>query len=136
MATCDRFPNPAKPIAGHWSGRYRAWRSCETRGEESDAYRVDSSQFRAINMLGPLAGRVKEARYRTMGQPEKIANAVAWLCSGQASFGTGAILPTDGGFSASEGYEEQSVSRCSTGTDVRLRRPLFGHVVRALCKAT
>jgi NAD(P)-dependent dehydrogenase (short-subunit alcohol dehydrogenase family) len=34
------------------------------------------------------------------GQPEEIATAVVWLCSSQASFVVGAILPVDGGFVA------------------------------------
>lgn len=32
-----------------------------------------------------------------LGTPEEVARAAAWLCSGQASFITGAILPVDGG---------------------------------------
>lgn len=35
-----------------------------------------------------------------LGQPEEIAGAVVWLCSAQASFVIGAILPVDGGFVA------------------------------------
>mgnify|MGYP006098410677 CR=1 FL=1 len=34
------------------------------------------------------------------GQPEEIATAVVWLCSPEASFVVGAILPVDGGFVA------------------------------------
>ena len=37
------------------------------------------------------------------GQPDDIANAVAFLCSDAASFVTGALLPIDGGFSAFSG---------------------------------
>ena len=35
-----------------------------------------------------------------MGQPEEIAQAVAWLCSSAASFVTGSVLAVDGGFVA------------------------------------
>lgn len=34
------------------------------------------------------------------GQPEEVANAVVWLCSGEASFITGVAFPVDGGTSA------------------------------------
>ncbi len=34
---------------------------------------------------------------RRIGQPEEVAAAVAWLCSDQASFITGTVLPLDGG---------------------------------------
>jgi NAD(P)-dependent dehydrogenase (short-subunit alcohol dehydrogenase family) len=35
-----------------------------------------------------------------MGTPEEIADAVIWLCSGGAGFGTGHSLVVDGGFVA------------------------------------
>ncbi len=35
-----------------------------------------------------------------VGRPEEIANAVLWLCSGEASFVTGHTLALDGGFMA------------------------------------
>lgn len=35
-----------------------------------------------------------------MGTPEEVAEAVVWLCSGDASFVNGALLPLDGGFLA------------------------------------
>jgi NAD(P)-dependent dehydrogenase (short-subunit alcohol dehydrogenase family) len=34
---------------------------------------------------------------RRIGQPEEVASAVLWLCSDQASFITGAVVPIDGG---------------------------------------
>lgn len=37
---------------------------------------------------------------KRVGQPEEIANAVVWLCSDEASFVTGAIVPVDGGMLA------------------------------------
>jgi NAD(P)-dependent dehydrogenase (short-subunit alcohol dehydrogenase family) len=35
-----------------------------------------------------------------MGEAEEIAHAVVWLCSAQATFVVGAVLPVDGGFVA------------------------------------
>lgn len=35
-----------------------------------------------------------------MGQPDEIAAAVVWLCSDEASFVVGSVLPVDGGFVA------------------------------------
>ena len=35
-----------------------------------------------------------------MGTPEEVAKAVVWLCSDEASFINGAVLPVDGGFLA------------------------------------
>ena len=35
-----------------------------------------------------------------LGQPEEIARAAVWLCSDEASFTTGAIVPVDGGAAA------------------------------------
>jgi NAD(P)-dependent dehydrogenase (short-subunit alcohol dehydrogenase family) len=33
-----------------------------------------------------------------VGEPEEVSNLVLWLCSSEASFVTGAIIPVDGGF--------------------------------------
>ena len=35
-----------------------------------------------------------------MGNPEEIAQAIVWLCSDEASFVTGTIVPVDGGMIA------------------------------------
>ena len=35
-----------------------------------------------------------------MGRPDEIANAAVWLCSDDASFVTGHIMPVDGGFTS------------------------------------
>jgi NAD(P)-dependent dehydrogenase (short-subunit alcohol dehydrogenase family) len=48
--------------------------------------------------LREVVGRTAERR---MGRPEEVARAVAWLCSDEASYINGAILPVDGGWLAS-----------------------------------
>lgn len=35
-----------------------------------------------------------------MARPEELANTVAWLCSDDASFVNGVIVPVDGGWAA------------------------------------
>lgn len=37
---------------------------------------------------------------KRMGNPQEIANGIAWLCSDESSYATGHILAIDGGFSA------------------------------------
>ena len=37
---------------------------------------------------------------KRLGEPEKIGEAVAWLCSERASYVTGLPMPVDGGFMA------------------------------------
>jgi NAD(P)-dependent dehydrogenase (short-subunit alcohol dehydrogenase family) len=48
-----------------------------------------------IDRLRPA---VDIAPMRRMGQPEEVANAVLFLCSGQASFIQGHALVVDGGY--------------------------------------
>lgn len=42
-----------------------------------------------LNPLHPL-GRI--------GTPQEVANLIVWLCSPEASFMLGAIVPVDGGY--------------------------------------
>ena len=37
---------------------------------------------------------------KRIGQPEEVAEAIAWLCSDSSSFATGQALSLDGGFLA------------------------------------
>lgn len=49
-------------------------------------------QNREAEMMDPLhpIGRI--------GTPQELAELIVWLCSPQASFVRGAIIPVDGGF--------------------------------------
>ena len=58
------------------------------------AYELAGSRERAEQ-----AGRT-EAPAGRLGTPEEVAAAVAFLCSQQASYVTGVLLPIDGGFTA------------------------------------
>lgn len=51
----------------------------------------DEEFWKMLKGLHPM-GRISE--------PDEIANAVTWLCSGESSFTTGQSLPVDGGFTA------------------------------------
>ncbi len=51
-------------------------------------------------MNAPSEGREQVARavpLRRLGQPEEVAAVAVWLCSDQASFVTGTVIPIDGG---------------------------------------
>jgi NAD(P)-dependent dehydrogenase (short-subunit alcohol dehydrogenase family) len=44
------------------------------------------------------------------GSPTDIADAIAFLCSSEAKFINGVVLPVDGGWAASKGYTTGSGS--------------------------
>jgi NAD(P)-dependent dehydrogenase (short-subunit alcohol dehydrogenase family) len=48
--------------------------------------------------MAQIVNRTVEKR---MGQPEEVAEAVVWLCSDNASYVNGTVLPVDGGWLAS-----------------------------------
>jgi NAD(P)-dependent dehydrogenase (short-subunit alcohol dehydrogenase family) len=53
--------------------------------------------FSDAGRSAPILARTPMARW---GKPEEVAGAVLFLCSPDAAFITGAILPVDGGYSA------------------------------------
>lgn len=55
----------------------------------SDAEGVVNKELESAVLRAPM-GRV--------GEPEEIADAVVWLCSGESSFVTGASIVVDGGY--------------------------------------
>lgn len=55
-----------------------------------------------LEAAGPEAQRLAglSTPVRRLGAPEEVSRTVLWLCSGQSSFITGAVIPVDGGQSA------------------------------------
>lgn len=66
----------------------------DTRMLDSLAEQATAGAQSSAEMMNPLhpMGRI--------GTPEEVANLIVWLCSPEASFMTGAVIPVDGGFVA------------------------------------
>ncbi|MEQ8400369.1 MAG: SDR family oxidoreductase [Roseitalea porphyridii] len=66
----------------------------DTRMLDSLAEQASAGAQSSTQMMDPLhpLGRI--------GTPQEVANLIVWLCSPQASFMLGAIVPVDGGFVA------------------------------------
>jgi NAD(P)-dependent dehydrogenase (short-subunit alcohol dehydrogenase family) len=45
-----------------------------------------------------MAGIVSRTAENRFGEPEEIARAAVWLCSPEASYVNGTVLPVDGGW--------------------------------------
>jgi len=60
-----------------------------------------------LNDDGSLTDRgqqiISQTPMKRFGEPEELVGVVNWLCSDQASFVTGAIIPIDGGFNSFSG---------------------------------
>lgn len=56
---------------------------------------VDPEQPGAVERLEVLVGR--HSSMKRLGKAEETANAIVWLCSDEAAFVNGAVLPVDGG---------------------------------------
>jgi len=48
-----------------------------------------------VERLQVLIGR--HSSMKRLGKAEETANAIVWLCSNEAAFVNGAVLPVDGG---------------------------------------
>jgi NAD(P)-dependent dehydrogenase (short-subunit alcohol dehydrogenase family) len=68
---------------------------------------ADQNRVVLLNPDGSFTQRAHTIIARTpmgrFGSPTELNGAVQWLCSDAASFVTGAVIPIDGGFSASSG---------------------------------
>src|SRR5262245_43554825 len=60
-----------------------------------------------LNPDGSYTDRARQIVYQTpmgrFGDPAELVGAVRWLCSDAASFGTGVVIPVDGGFAIASG---------------------------------
>jgi NAD(P)-dependent dehydrogenase (short-subunit alcohol dehydrogenase family) len=96
---------------------FTRWMAVELARKYGDGLRVNaiapgffiSAQNRKVMLeddgsYTPRAKRVVEnTPMGRFGRPEELLGVVRWLCSDDASFVTGAIIPVDGGFSVASG---------------------------------
>ena len=62
----------------------------------TDGYYKDPEFIKGLNEVVPMGAQG--------GSPADIADAIAFLCSSEAKFINGVVLPVDGGWAASKGY--------------------------------
>ena len=92
---------------------FTRWMAVELARKHGDGMRVNAiapgffvttqNQKVLINPDGTHTDRARRILEHTpmgrFGRPEELLGAVRWLCSDDASFVTGAVIPVDGGFS-------------------------------------
>jgi len=74
----------------------------------TDGYYKDPGFIQGLNELVPMGAG---------GTPEDIADAIGFLCSSEAKFINGIVLPVDGGWMSSKGYTTGSAANQFTSSD-------------------